>query len=126
MAAHGHVHWNELNTHDAEAAKTFYAEAFGWTYDRMEMGDAPYWICKRDDAVVGGIFTITDPGMRDLPDHWLTFFAVDELDPVLTHARENGATILREPWDIPDIGRIAIVQDPGGAVTGWMTPAATN
>ena len=126
MADHGHVHWNELNTHDAERAKAFYAAAFGWTYERMDMTDAPYWICRRGDAVVGGIFTMTAPEMANLPDHWLTFFAVDDLDGALAAAREGGGMVTREPWEIPGIGRIAIVEDSGGAVTGWMTPAATS
>ena len=126
MTEHGHVHWNELNTHDAEKAKSFYANAFGWTYERMEMTNEPYWICKRGDHVVGGIYAMPVAETANIPDHWLTFFATDELDAALASARDGGGTIVREPWEIPGVGRIAIVQDPGGAVTGWMTPAETN
>ena len=127
MTAHGHVHWNELNTRDAEKAKSFYGTAMGWTFDRMEMGDdAPYWICKDGDQVIGGIFTMSGAAFDGVPDHWLTHFAVADIDMAVAQAKKDGGEILKEPWDLPEIGRIAIVRDPGGAVTGWMTPAPTN
>ena len=34
----------------------------------------------------------------------------------------NGGKAQREPFDIPDVGRIAIVADATGAMIGWMTP----
>lgn len=124
MAQHGHFHWNELNTRDAAKAKEFYAKTVGWSFDEMNMDDGtPYNLCKLGDALVGGIFTMTGPEFDGLPDHWLSYLAVEDVDAAVAKAREAGGNILREPFDIPETGRIAIVQEPGGAVIGWMTPA---
>jgi hypothetical protein len=37
--------------------------------------------------------------------------------------KEAGGSVMRDPFDVPEVGRIAIVADPGGAAQGWMTPA---
>ena len=58
MAAHGTFLWNELNTRNPDAAKTFYAATLGWTFDGMPMPDGTYWVIKMGDASVGGIFTV--------------------------------------------------------------------
>ena len=128
MAGHGSIHWNELNTHDAEKAKAFYGAAMGWTFEAMDMGpDGTYWVAKKagmgGEEMVGGIFTMSGPRFEGVPDHWLTHFHVDDVDAKVEEARANGAEILREGWDVPGVGRVAIVRDPGGAVTGWITPS---
>jgi predicted enzyme related to lactoylglutathione lyase len=72
---------------------------------------------------VGGIFDTTSlPG--NIPEHWLPYLAVDDVDARCAKARQAGATIIREPFDIPKVGRIAILKEPGGAMVGWMTPAS--
>lgn len=124
MTPHGMIHWTELNTHDADKAMAFYGQSLGWTFDSMPMaGDVPYYICMSNGETVGGIFTMTDPMFASVPEHWMTYFSVDDVDDRVEMAKKNGATIIREPFDIPTIGRVAIVQAPGGSVTGWMTPS---
>ncbi len=58
-----------------------------------------------------------------IPSHWFAYIEVDDVDARVEAAKKAGATIKRAPWDIPGVGRIAIVQDPTGAVAGWMKPA---
>ena len=121
--AHGAFCWNELNTRNAEAAKKFYGETIGWTFDTMQMeGGAPYYICKHGQTPVGGIFTMEGPAFEGMPEHWFAYLDVDDVDKRVNKAQAHGATILRPPFDVPDVGRIAIVKDPSGAVMGWMTP----
>jgi predicted enzyme related to lactoylglutathione lyase len=50
---------------------------------------------------------------------------VDDVDKRCAKAKEAGATILREPFDVEQVGRIAILKQPGGGVVGWITPVAT-
>jgi uncharacterized protein len=127
MTPHGMVHWNELNTHNMEKVKEFYAKTLGWTYDSMPgPGGSPYLLCMSEGEMVGGISKISDPRFKDVPEFWMTYFAVDDVDNRVENARDNGATVIMDPLDIPDIGRIAIIQAPGGAVMGWMTPAAAD
>jgi predicted enzyme related to lactoylglutathione lyase len=48
----------------------------------------------------------------------------DDVDARLKAAKAAGAKVLRGSFDVPGVGRIAIIQDPGGAAIGWMTPAS--
>jgi predicted enzyme related to lactoylglutathione lyase len=124
MVKQGKVTWNELNTRDAEAAKNFYAATLGWTYEAMPMGDVgTYWIIKSGDEIAGGIFTMSGPRFADVPDHWLPYFEVDNVDAVVGKLTGAGGTLLRAPWDIAGVGRIAILKDVGGAMLGWMKSA---
>ncbi|EIM78289.1 glyoxalase/bleomycin resistance protein/dioxygenase [Nitratireductor aquibiodomus RA22] len=124
MTQHGQFHWNELKTRDAEKTKAFYGEAVGWTFDGMDMGDGQtYWVAMVGETPVGGIFTMAGPEFEGVPEHWMSYLAVDDVDAALEKAKGKGGEILREPFDVPGVGRIAILREPGGAVIGWMTPA---
>jgi len=122
MTAHGSFYWNELMTHDAEKAKAFYRDTIGWTFDGMPMPDGTYWVAKMGDQAVGGIFPVSGADFKNMPEHWMAYIAVDDIDARLKKASAAGATIKKPAFDIPGIGRIAIVQEPGGAVIGWITP----
>ncbi len=126
--SHGKVCWNELNTNDVEKAKKFYAETIGWTFDSMPdpEGTTPYWLAKNGDEMVAGIFDISGPNFDGIADAWMTYVGVDSVDKRLEKAVSAGATVLREPWDIPGVGRMVVLQEPGGAVVSWMTPEQTG
>jgi predicted enzyme related to lactoylglutathione lyase len=125
MAEHGTFHWNELNTQDVEGAKRFYAETIGWTFEGMPMPDGTYWVAKSGETMVGGIFDTSTLGKGVIPEHWLPYIAVDDVDARCRKAKSSGATIMREPFDVPDVGRIAILKQPGGGIVGWMTPSSS-
>lgn len=127
MPDHGYFYWNELYTHDAEAARKRYGEALGWTYDSMPMeSGGSYALCKVGDRMVGGIFPMEGPHFEGVPEHWLSYIAVDDIDKRVDKARTLGFDIKREPFSVPGIGRIAVLKDPGGAMIGWMTPEQDN
>jgi len=123
MWQHGHFFWNELMTRDPETARAFYAATLGWTFDALPMDSGTYLLAKLGDQPVGGIFPMNGPGFEGLPEHWFAYIAVDDIDARLDKAVQNGAAIMRPPFDVPGIGRIAILKEPGGAAIGWMTPA---
>ena len=54
---------------------------------------------------------------------WLTYIAPDDIDATAAKVTELGGTVIREPWDIEGVGRLAIVQDPAGAVIGLFKPS---
>ncbi len=122
MWQHGRFHWNELMTRDAETARKFYAETLGWSFDAMPMENGTYWVAKSGDDPLGGIFTMDGPDFEGIPEHWFAYVSVDDIDARLKKAVENGATVIREPFEVPGVGRIAILTEPGGAAIGWMTP----
>ncbi len=124
MTDHGLFHWNELMTHDAAKAKKFYTDTVGWTFEDMEMPKGTYSMMKVGDKFAGGIFEMKEPELKDVPEKWVPYLSVDDVDARLKKAVAAGATILRPAVDVPGVGRFAILQEPGGAVVGFITPAA--
>ena len=124
MADHGIFYWNELMTGDVDAAKRFYEAAMGWTFDDMPMPDGgTYTIAKVGDTNVGGMLNTAGTEMANLPEHWFSYIAVDDIDARCEAAKAAGGKIARGPFDVPGVGRIAMIQQPGGGMIGWMTPA---
>lgn len=124
MAEHGHFYWNELMTRDVERAKTFFGKTVGWTFEEMRIeGNPPYTVIRDGEKTVGGIFDINGERFEGVPENWMSYIAVDDVDKRVEMAKQTGGTVMQEPFDVRGIGRIAIVADPGGAVLGWMTPA---
>jgi predicted enzyme related to lactoylglutathione lyase len=119
---HGRFHWNELLTNDVEAAKTFYGEIMGWTYDEMTGPEGAYYVAFKSNNPVCAIAPMPAAAAADTPAHWFSYIEIDQLDASIASAKAAGATVLRDPLDLQDVGRIAIVQDPTGAVVGWVTP----
>ena len=126
MTPHGHFCWNELMTRDTARARDFFGKTVGWTFDGREMGDGrpTYWVAMEGGQPVGGIFDITDSRFDGVPEAWMSYLAVDDVDERVGMAAKEGGKVIRPPFDIAGVGRIALVADPGGAVLGWMTPAA--
>lgn len=124
MANFGYFHWNELMTRDVEQAKSFFGDCIGWNFTSMPMGDGQdYWMAMDGETPLGGMYEISGPDFEGVPDHWLSYIAVEDVDACVEKAKAKGATVLREPFDVPGTGRICIIQQPGGATIGWMTPA---
>jgi predicted enzyme related to lactoylglutathione lyase len=123
--AHGHFHWNELMTRDVERAKRFYRDTIGWIFESMPMPDGrTYWCAFIDGEPVAGIFPLDAPEFDGVPEAWMPYLAVDDVDRRVEKAVKAGAKLMRPIFDVPDIGRIAILMEPGGTGIGWMTPAS--
>ena len=125
MWSHGNFYWNELMTRDAEKAKKFYGDSIGWTFDAMPMPNGTYWIAKMADKPVGGIFPLSGAEFDGVPEQWMAYLAVDDIDARLKKAAAAGAKIMREPFEVAGVGRIALLREPGGAGIGWMTPVSS-
>jgi predicted enzyme related to lactoylglutathione lyase len=125
--SHGNFCWNELMAHDVEKAKAFYSKAVGWAFDGMPMQQGgTYWVAKVGDKPVGGIFPMDGPQFEGMPERWVSILAVDDVDARVKKATTAGAKIMKAPFDIPDVGRVAYIEEPGGAMVGWMTPEDTS
>jgi len=120
--AHGTFVWNELLTRDVEAAKTFYASTVGWTFKPMPMPDGTYWIAEMDGKPVGGLMAMPQELPSTVPSHWFAYLEVDDVDARLKLATEQGGTIMRSSFDVPDVGRLGFIEDSTGAKLGLMTP----
>jgi predicted enzyme related to lactoylglutathione lyase len=125
MTPHGHFHWNELQTRDLAAAKKLYADSVGWTFEEMPMPDGTtYVVCNAGGESVGGMFDISkNASFEGMPTQWMSYVAIDDVDSALEKAKAAGAVVMGEPFDVQGVGRIAMVQQPDGAMVGWMTPS---
>lgn len=126
MWTHGHFYWNELLTRDPAAAKAFYAETLGWSYAEMPMAEGVYHVAMDGDRPVGGIMKTPHDAGEGPDNQWCAYIAVDDIDRRVLAAADKGATVLREPFEVEGVGRIAILQDPTGAMVGWMTPSPSE
>jgi uncharacterized protein YndB with AHSA1/START domain/predicted enzyme related to lactoylglutathione lyase len=107
--------WNELLTRDVEAAGSFYTGLFGWEQSESEGGERPYKMFKKGLNVVGGIMEA--PSAQVSPQ-WLAYVHVNDVDATVQKAIFLGGKVAQEPFDVANVGRIAVVQDPQGASLG--------
>lgn len=109
--------WADLATPDIDGAKSFYAALFGWDYHEEQTESVPYTMADKNGLSAAGI----GPLQGDMPSVWTTYISVDDADEIAGAITEAGGTILMEPADIMDSGRIAMAADPTGAVFGiWQ------
>jgi len=110
----GSVGWNELATSDVARARDFYTALFGWRAEVMNVG-MEYTVFNGDTGPLAGAYALTSE-MEGMPVCWLPYFGVEDPDTMAAKATSLGATVLKEPADIPGIGRFAMVRDPQGAM----------
>jgi len=110
-------------TRDIEASRAWYEATCGWQFETMQMPEGPYHLAMAHGRPVAGMMDMEgDPEFEGMPPHWFTYVAVDDLDAALAAAEATGGKVLRPPFEVPDTGTIAIVQDAGGAAVGLMKP----
>jgi predicted enzyme related to lactoylglutathione lyase len=109
--------WFELGTSDSDAAKKFYSKLFGWTANDMPAGpDMVYTMLQRDEKDIGAMYSLSEAHKsQGVPPHWLTYISVASADESAAKAKELGGTVIMDPFDVFDAGRMALVEDPTGA-----------
>jgi predicted enzyme related to lactoylglutathione lyase len=116
--------WFELATTDQEAAKQFYQSLFGWTPKDTPLGEGEtyteFQIGGRD---VGAAYTMREPERTQaIPPHWLVYVRTDDADATAGKVSAAGGTVMAPPFDVMDIGRMAVIQDPTGAILAIWQP----
>lgn len=116
--------WVDVGLPDPEAALPFYRDLFGWEFESAMPDDMPgqYFMGRIRGGAVAGVGSIS-PGAPPIPV-WNTYISVSSADAAAAKARDAGGTVLMEPFDVLDSGRMAIVADPDGAVFGVWEPKA--
>jgi uncharacterized protein len=117
----GTFSWVDLATNDPEGAKSFYGALLGWQYDDTPIGDGQsYSMAQVDGQNVAAIGPLQ--GGEGIPPHWNCYVTVESADTTAQRAGELGATIVAEPFDVFDAGRMAVIQDPQGAMLSVWQP----
>jgi predicted enzyme related to lactoylglutathione lyase len=127
--APGSFSWLELGTTDQAAAKQFYSSLLGWEPVDQSMGaamgpDSVYTVFKIDGESAAGGFTIT-AGERHIPPHWALYVSVESADDAAARAVQLGGKIVEGPFDVQTFGRMAVIQDPTGAII-WVWQAKSH
>ena len=120
---HGDFCWTEIASNNAAQAKAFYTNVFGWKFKDSDVSDSTFqyheFCTSGGEYPAGGLYQITPemcPEGEPLPPpHFMTYIAVDDVDENAKKAVELGGTVIKEPMDIPNTGRFAIIADPTGA-----------
>lgn len=114
--AHGSFIWYELLTGDAAAAKVFYDQVVGWHIDaQAPPGGMDYRMIKTGSDHAGGVMQLSaDMIAGGAKPVWLGYFGVDDVDASAAAIAADGGTVHLPPFDIPGIGRLAMLSDPQG------------
>lgn len=110
--------WVDLATTDTRAAESFYTKLFGWTAQAVPVDETVVYTMLLKEGVSAAGMTAMEPQAvaQGIPPHWNTYIATDDADAIVEEAQALGATILLEPFDVMDAGRMAVIRDPEGAV----------
>ena len=113
--APGSFCWIELATTDGPGAKKFYWELFGWEAQDNPVGpDMVYTMLRLNGKDVGALFQKGET-MKDMPTYWASYISVANADEIVARAKSLGGTIMKEAFDVMDVGRMAVITDPTGA-----------
>jgi predicted enzyme related to lactoylglutathione lyase len=118
----GRVSWNELITPNPQVAGDFYGKLFGWQAEPFSppgapTGGPPYTLFKTDAADPGTAGMLQSP-QPDMPPLWIPYVVVEDVETSRAKAVDLGGKALTEVMDMGGVGRIAMVQDPVGAILG--------
>lgn len=117
----GAASWFSLMTSDVSACNDFYAALLGWKlteHDIPGMGKA--MVYGAADKDFGG--PVEMDSSHGVPNHWISYFAVGDVDAKCQQLPQLGGKVCYEPFDMPGFGRSAVVEDPDGNVFHLWTP----
>ena len=120
--APGSFCWAELATSDTAGAKQFYTEMFGWIAVDMPTPVGPYTMLLAEDQTAAAICS-APPGV---PVHWGVYFSTVSADESVAKVAAAGGKTIMAPFDVMDVGRMAVCQDPQGAVFSASQFVAEN
>jgi uncharacterized protein len=115
---HGVFSWVDVASRDFEASVKFYSELFGWQVERGSEEFGGYSMATVNGRLVAGITPAMSP---EAPSVWSIYVDVASVDDTVAKATAAGGSVIVEPMDIGDSGRMAVLADPEGGVIGlWQ------
>ena len=109
--------WYELAARDPRAAAHFYESVVGWTASGPTVEGVDYTHLSAGPAMVGGIAPIPENACAaHAKGGWAGYIGVADVDAHAARVKELGGSLVREPADLPGVGRLAVAADPYGAL----------
>lgn len=116
----GRFIWHENLTKDPKAAIAFYTEVVGW---KTQPFGNEYTMWVSGAGPMGGVMTLpADAAKMGAPPHWMGSVEVEDVDAAAAATKKLGGKVYVEPFDIPEVGRYAVIADPQGGVIALFTP----
>lgn len=114
--------WTDLMASDVAASSAFYTAVLGWEVPAPDDAYGGYVVAHVGGAATAGI----GPTREGARTAWTLYFATDDAEATAAAVREHGGTVVAPPADVMDLGRMAIVSDPAGAVFGLWQAGSFN
>ena len=125
MNVHGEPIWYELLTKDLAGAQSFYAGLIGWAVVDAQMPGMDYHLAMQGDAAIGGIMPLTDAMVdQGAVPCWLPYFGVNDVDDAVAKAVAGGAEVQLPAFDVPDVGRMAMLSHENAGMFYTMRGAS--
>jgi predicted enzyme related to lactoylglutathione lyase len=122
----GQFCWLDLAATDADSAKAFYRNLFGWTSHEQLANGGCFTRLRLSERDVGSIYqlkeTLLDNGIAS---HWTPYVRVDNIKHAAGRATQFGGTVVVDPFLVSGVARIALILDSVGAVVGLWEPVAS-
>ena len=115
--APGTFSWTDLATTDQDGAKQFYSGLFGWDAVDNPVGEGMVYSMMQIGGKDVAAISLQMQAQRDAgaPPAWNSYVTVESADESAERATKLGANVMAPPFDVMDVGRMAVVQDPQGA-----------
>jgi uncharacterized protein len=104
--------WHEQVSGDPAQAQRFYTQLFGWGTEVFKAEGMDYTMISSGGQTHGGFSSAMEGAP---PPHWLGHIGVENLDQTIEKAKAAGGEVAAGPFDMEDIGRMAVLKDPQGA-----------
>jgi uncharacterized protein len=116
--------WADLATNDPKAAKAFYENLFGWTSEDIPMGDDQFYtMLNIGGKNVAALYKLNEQQLsQGVPPHWLSYISVANAEETTTKVETLGGKVILPAFDVFDVGRMAVLQDPTEAVFAIWQP----
>ena len=117
----GRIIWHDLFSSNLQRSLDFYRRVAGWHYENEHATDFAWGGGEKDFILAlldgeAGVGCTQTP--EAFPNSWIAYLEVADVDASCAQAQEFGGTILREPFEVPGVGRNALLRDPAGALIG--------
>ena len=113
---HGTPIWYELLSPDPDASKAFYDDVIGWSVGPKPEGDIDYRMIETAGGeAVGGLMHLSPEMVQGgAKPTWLFYIGVDDVDATVAKITAAGGSVHLPAFDMPGVGRLAMVADPQG------------
>lgn len=114
--------WFDLLSKDRAASEAFYKGLFGWTFESRPGREVPFEVIRAHGMQIGGLLDMA--GKEKLPESmWLSYISVTDVDASAAAFLSKSGKVLKEPHEITNVARAAVVADPQGALLGLVKAA---